>query len=172
MHKTTARLANSSWKYLCFFSRLFWRFCNLSLTLMRFSQELKEHYPLHAHTYMLQKYWCCCFIAQSRDLGSGCSLWEAGAYCGGLVSCNQNKTGCGHQASGYKPVWAKKQNFQLNLEENICPWCKTNLIVPTSNNPAFSPLRGLSPAPRGRILPVEANSPGTSTAVSPYTTEV
>lgn len=147
-------------------------YCNLSLILMRPSWELKEQYPLHAHTRAPEMLmWL--FYCSKQGFGKWLQPLGAGVCYGGLVRGNQDKTDCGHQASGYKPMQAEKLSFQLNLEANICPWCKTNLIVPTSNRPAFSPgLRGLSPAPTGRVPPGKADSSDTSTAVSPYTTEV
>lgn len=140
---------------------------------MRSSQELKEHYPLHAHTHThthAPEILMWLFYCSKQGFGKWLQPQGAGVCCEGLVRGNQDKTDCGHQASGYKPMQAEKLSFQLKLEENICLWCKTSLIVPTSDNPAFSPgFRGLSPAPRRRIPPV---SPHTSTAVSPYTIEV
>lgn len=126
------------------------------------------HTHIHAPEMLMWLFYC-----SKQGFGKWLQPLGAGVCYGGLVRGNQDKTDCGHQASGYKPMQAEKLSFQLNLEANICPWCKTNLIVPTSNRPAFSPgLRGLSPAPTGRVPPGKANSSDTSTAVSPYTTEV
>lgn len=137
------RLANSSWQYLCFFlwAVLEILYCNLSLILMRSSQELKEHYPLHAqHTCSRNT------VVVVLLLKSG--IWEVAAASGSWGFL----WGC-WEVTKTRLTVATSLSFHLNLKENICPWCKTNLIVPTSNSPAFSPgLRGLSPAPRGSYL--------------------
>lgn len=143
-------LANGTWRHFCFFS---WAvletlYCDLTLILMRSSQELKEQHPLRAHACAPEMLmWL--FYCSKRGFGKWLQPPGAGGCCEGLVRGNYDGTDCGQQASrhragpappedgcfweGYKTMQAEKrlvfQSFQLNLEENISLWPKTNLIV-------------------------------------------